>query len=46
MDEIVHRILRFDRFALDLTRGCLRSGERVVLSPPPSLAPGALVTVQ
>jgi DNA-binding winged helix-turn-helix (wHTH) protein len=28
MDEIVHRILRFDRFALDLTRGCLRSGER------------------
>ena len=28
MDEIVHRILRFDRFALDLTRGCLRSGNR------------------
>jgi DNA-binding winged helix-turn-helix (wHTH) protein/tetratricopeptide (TPR) repeat protein len=28
MDEIVHRILRFDRFALDLTRGCLRSGDR------------------
>ena len=28
MDEIVHRVLRFDRFALDLTRGCLRSGDR------------------
>lgn len=27
MDEIVHQILRFDRFALDLTRGCLRLGE-------------------
>ena len=23
-----HRILRFDRFALDSTRGCLRSGDR------------------
>lgn len=28
MDDIVHRILRFDRFALDLTRGCLRLGNR------------------
>jgi formylglycine-generating enzyme required for sulfatase activity/DNA-binding winged helix-turn-helix (wHTH) protein len=28
MDEIVHRVMRFDRFALDLTRGCLRSGGR------------------
>src|SRR5262245_55981454 len=28
MDEIVHRILLFDRFALDLTRGCLRTGDR------------------
>jgi DNA-binding winged helix-turn-helix (wHTH) protein len=25
---VVHRVLRFDRFALDLTRGCLRVGER------------------
>src|SRR5262245_39212267 len=28
MDEIVHRILLFDRFALDLTRGFLRTGDR------------------
>src|SRR5215471_12952666 len=30
MGETVHshRILRFDRFVLDLTRGCLRTGER------------------
>ena len=30
MDEIVHRVMRFDRFALDLTRGCLRSGDQDV----------------
>ena len=28
MDQIVHRVLRFDRFPLDLTRGCLRAGEQ------------------
>jgi DNA-binding winged helix-turn-helix (wHTH) protein len=28
MDLIVHRILWFDCFALDLTRGCLRAGDR------------------
>jgi DNA-binding winged helix-turn-helix (wHTH) protein len=28
MDHIVHRILWFDPFALDLTRGCLRAGDR------------------
>src|SRR5262245_40870541 len=28
MDKTVHRVLRFDKFALDLTRGCLRSGDR------------------
>src|SRR5882762_9279640 len=28
MDHIVHRILRFDRFVLDLTRGCLRAGDQ------------------
>jgi formylglycine-generating enzyme required for sulfatase activity len=30
MDHIVHRVLRFDRFALDLTRGCLRTGDQDV----------------
>ena len=28
MDQIVHRVLRFDRFALDLTRGCLRTADQ------------------
>jgi TolB-like protein/Flp pilus assembly protein TadD len=28
MDRIVHTYLLFDRFALDLTRGCLRAGDR------------------
>src|SRR5262249_2839145 len=28
MDEIVYRILLFDCFALDLARGCLRTGDR------------------
>src|SRR5712691_11149331 len=28
MDHIVHRVLRFDRFALDLARGCLRVGDQ------------------
>src|SRR6266849_3374189 len=28
MDHIVHRVLRFDRFVLDLTRGCLRAGDQ------------------
>jgi formylglycine-generating enzyme required for sulfatase activity len=28
MDQIVHRVLWFDLFALDLTRGCLRMGEQ------------------
>jgi formylglycine-generating enzyme required for sulfatase activity/DNA-binding winged helix-turn-helix (wHTH) protein len=30
MDHIVHRVLRFDRFALDLTRGCLRTGDQTI----------------
>src|SRR5229473_5189863 len=30
MDHIVHRILRFDRFALDLARGCLRAGDQAI----------------
>src|SRR5215467_15751708 len=28
MHETAHRILRFDRFVIDLTRGCLRTGDR------------------
>lgn len=28
MDQIIHRVLRFDRFALDLSRGCLRIEDR------------------
>jgi DNA-binding winged helix-turn-helix (wHTH) protein len=36
MDQIVPRILRFDRFALDLTRGCVRiGGEDIDLRPKP-----------
>jgi formylglycine-generating enzyme required for sulfatase activity len=34
MHEAVHRILRFDRFALDVTRGCLRCGEEEVALRP------------
>ena len=30
MDEIVHRVMRFDRFVLDLTRGCVRSGDQTI----------------
>jgi formylglycine-generating enzyme required for sulfatase activity/DNA-binding winged helix-turn-helix (wHTH) protein len=30
MDHIVQRVLRFDRFALDLTRGCLRAGDHEI----------------
>jgi DNA-binding winged helix-turn-helix (wHTH) protein len=28
VDQIVHKVVQFDRFALDLTRGCLRNGEQ------------------
>jgi hypothetical protein len=28
MDHIVHRVMRFDRFALDLARGSLGAGDR------------------
>ena len=34
MDQVVHSVLRFDRFALDLTRGCLRIGEQDIELPP------------
>src|SRR5215467_9535688 len=34
MHQAVHGILRFDRFALDLTRGCLRCGEEEVALRP------------
>jgi adenylate cyclase len=30
----VHSVLRFDRFALDLTRGCVRIGEQDIELPP------------
>ena len=30
MDHIVHRVWRFDRFALDLARGCLRAGDQTI----------------
>jgi formylglycine-generating enzyme required for sulfatase activity len=30
MDHIVHQVLRFDRFALDLARGCLRAGDQEI----------------
>ncbi len=30
MDHIVYRVLRFDRFALDLARGCLRAGDQEI----------------
>jgi formylglycine-generating enzyme required for sulfatase activity/DNA-binding winged helix-turn-helix (wHTH) protein len=30
MDHIVHRVLRFDCFALDLARGCLRAGDQEI----------------
>jgi formylglycine-generating enzyme required for sulfatase activity len=30
MDHIVHRVLRFDRFAVDLARGCLRAGDQEI----------------
>ena len=36
MDETVPRILQFDRFELDLTRGCLRlDGRELELRPKP-----------
>jgi pimeloyl-ACP methyl ester carboxylesterase/DNA-binding winged helix-turn-helix (wHTH) protein len=34
MGKVDHRVLQFDRFALDLTRGCLRTGDQdLVLRP-------------
>ena len=30
MDHIVHRVLRFDRFELDLAHGCLRAGDQEI----------------
>ena len=34
MDQIVPRRLQFDRFTLDLTRGCVRVGDRELELPP------------
>jgi DNA-binding winged helix-turn-helix (wHTH) protein len=30
MDHIIHKVLRFDRFVLDLTRGCLRTSDHEI----------------
>jgi formylglycine-generating enzyme required for sulfatase activity/DNA-binding winged helix-turn-helix (wHTH) protein len=30
MDHLLHRVLRFDRFTLDLARGCLRAGDQEI----------------
>jgi DNA-binding response OmpR family regulator len=30
MEHIVHRVLQFDRFALDLARECLRDSNREI----------------
>jgi DNA-binding winged helix-turn-helix (wHTH) protein len=30
MEQIIHRVLLFDRFALDLARGCLRNSNREI----------------
>jgi len=36
MDQIIPRVLRFDRFELDLTRGCVRAGlQQIDLAPKP-----------
>jgi adenylate cyclase len=34
LHQVMHRVLRFDRFALDLTRGCLYAGEQDIELPP------------
>src|ERR1700739_311495 len=34
MDQAAHRTLWFDRFALDLARGCLRTGEEEIALRP------------
>jgi sulfatase modifying factor 1 len=41
MDQIVHRVLWFDRFALDLTRGCLRTADQNI-----DLRPKAIEVLQ
>ena len=38
MDKTVHRVLRFNGFALDLIRGCLRSGDRDIELRPKAFA--------
>ena len=30
MDQVVHKVVRFNRFELDLTRGCLRTGKQEI----------------
>jgi DNA-binding winged helix-turn-helix (wHTH) protein len=36
MDQMIPRVLKFDRFTLDLVRGCLRTGDQdIALAPKP-----------
>jgi DNA invertase Pin-like site-specific DNA recombinase len=37
MDPVAHKVLRFDRFVLDLTRGTLRTGEQDIDLRPKAL---------
>src|SRR5262245_16458241 len=34
MNQIVRKVVRFDRFVLDFERGCLRGGEQEIELPP------------
>jgi DNA-binding winged helix-turn-helix (wHTH) protein len=34
MDQTIHKVVRFDRFVLDLTRGCVRAGDQEIDLPP------------
>jgi formylglycine-generating enzyme required for sulfatase activity len=34
MNQVFHRVLHFERFALDLTRGCLRAGDQDIALRP------------
>jgi DNA-binding winged helix-turn-helix (wHTH) protein len=34
MDQTIPKVVRFDRFVLDLTRGCLRAGDQEIDLPP------------
>jgi hypothetical protein len=47
MDQVVQRGLQFDRFELDLARGCLRSGDQEIsLRPKTFEVPGRSARAQ